>query len=78
MRTVEAHIFDRPEHEALEEFNLYGQHCTVEFVARLRGMLAFSGIDDLITQMDQDVSNARAILTGDAPEIDAPQPRGPQ
>lgn len=76
VRTVEAHIFDRPQDEALEEFNLYGQHCTVEFVARLRGMLAFTGIDDLITQMDDDVADARAILIGEAPEIDAPQPRG--
>lgn len=78
VRTVEAHIFDRPEHEALEEFNLYGQHCTVEFVARLRGMLAFNGIDELIQQMDQDVHDARAILTGEAPELDAPQPRSAQ
>ncbi len=76
VRTVEAHIFDRPQDEVLEDFNLYGQHCTVEFVARLRGMLAFAGIDELIEQMDQDVADARAILTGDAPEIDAPQPRG--
>lgn len=78
VRTVEAHVFDRPEHEALEEFNLYGQHCVVEFVARLRGMLAFTGIDELIAQMDQDVDEARAILSGAAPEIDAPQPRGTQ
>lgn len=76
VRTVEAHIFDRPENEALEEFNLYGQHCTVEFVARLRGMQAFTGIDGLVLQMDADVNAARAILTGQAPEIDAPQPRG--
>jgi len=76
VRTVEAHIFDRPTEESLEEFNLYGQHCKVEFVARLRGMTAFTGIDDLIAQMDQDVSDARAILSGDAPAIDAPQPRG--
>ena len=76
VRTVEAHIFDRPEDEALEEFNLYGQQCTVEFVARLRGMQAFTGIDGLVLQMDADVHAARAILTGQAPEIDAPQPRG--
>lgn len=75
VRTVEAHIFDRPENEALEAFNLYGQHCTVEFVARLRGMHAFRGIESLIEQMDTDVSTARAVLSGQAPEIDAPQPR---
>lgn len=76
LRTVEAHIFDRPEDEALQDFNLYGQHCTVEFVARLRGMLAFDGIDDLITQMQTDVDTSRAILSGNAPEVDAPDPRG--
>lgn len=76
LRTVEAHILDRPEDEALQDFNLYGQHCTVEFVARLRGMLAFHGIDDLIMQMQTDVDTSRAILSGNAPEVDAPDPRG--
>lgn len=76
IRTVEAHIFDRPENEEIQEFNLYGQHCSVEFVARLRGMEAFEGINQLITQMENDVKNSRAILTGQAPEIDAPSPRG--
>lgn len=75
VRTVEAHIFDRPEHEELQDFNLYGQHCTVEFVARLRGMLTFEGIDALIDQMEADVNKSRAILSGNAPEIDAPEPR---
>ena len=75
VRTVEAHIFDRPEHEELRDFNLYGQDCTVEFVARLRGMLAFEGIDALIDQMEADVNKSRAILNGNAPEIDAPEPR---
>lgn len=75
VRTVEAHIFDRPDGETLEDFNLYGQHCAVEFVARIRGMKAFTGIDDLIEQMDNDVRQAGDILSGKAPEIDAPQPR---
>ncbi len=75
VRTVEAHIIDRPDDENLEDFNLYGQHCAVEFVARIRGMQAFTGIEDLIDQMDSDVHRASAILAGDAPEIDAPEPR---
>lgn len=75
IRTVEAHIFDRPDDENLEDFNLYGQHCSVEFVARLRGMQAFTGIDDLVEQMDADVQKAAEILAGNAPEIDAPEPR---
>lgn len=78
VRTVEAHIFDRPADEALQDFNLYGQHCTVEFVARLRGMLAFDGIDALIDQMEVDVNTSRAILNGTAPEIDAPEPQDPR
>src|SRR5699024_7198433 len=70
-----AHIIDRPDEERLEDFNLYGQHCAVEFVARIRGMQAFTGIEDLIDQMDSDVHRASAILAGAAPEIDAPEPR---
>lgn len=78
IRTVEAHIFDRPEGEDLEDFDLYGQHCAVEFVARLRGMQAFTGIEDLVAQMNADVSKTSDILAGTAPAIDAPEPRSEQ
>lgn len=74
-RTVEAHIFNRPDSEELDDFNLYGQHCAVEFVARIRGMQAFTGIDNLIQQMQNDVHSAGEILSGEAPEVDAPEPR---
>ncbi len=35
---------------------------TVEFVERLRGMVAFEGIEKLMTQMAADVAQAAAIL----------------
>lgn len=75
VRTVEAHVFDRPAEEPVDDFDLYGQQCAVEFVARIRGMQAFTGIDALIAQMNTDVAQAAAILSGQAPEIDAPDPQ---
>jgi len=60
-RVVEAHVIDRPE-EAVEDFDLYGQHVEVEFVERLRGMVAYEGVEKLIAQMREDVDRARAIL----------------
>ncbi len=60
-RQVEAYVIDRPE-EPVEAFNLYGQHVVVEFVQRLRGMVAYTGPEALIEQMHLDVDQARAIL----------------
>lgn len=42
--------------------DLYGHRIEVEFVARLRGDRRFSGMDELVRQMDQDVAAARRIL----------------
>ncbi|QCU78519.1 bifunctional riboflavin kinase/FAD synthetase [Citricoccus sp. SGAir0253] len=64
-RVVEAHVIDRPR-EAVEDFDLYGQQVTVEFVERLRGMVAFEGIPKLIDQMTDDVERTRRILTAAA------------
>ncbi|MCG2620371.1 bifunctional riboflavin kinase/FAD synthetase [Arthrobacter sp. I2-34] len=61
-RRVEAHVMDRPA-EAVEDFNLYGQTVVVEFVARLRGMVAYAGLDALTAQMALDVAQARALLS---------------
>ncbi|NKX49525.1 bifunctional riboflavin kinase/FAD synthetase, partial [Arthrobacter deserti] len=63
-RRVEAHVIDRPA-EAVEDFDLYGQTVVVEFVARLRGMVAYEGLDALIAQMALDVAQARALLSTD-------------
>ena len=60
-RQVEAYVINRPE-EPVEAFNLYGQHVTVEFVRRLRGMIAYTGPEALIEQMHHDVDDARIIL----------------
>lgn len=60
-RQVEAYVIDRPE-EPVEAFDLYGQHVVVEFVRRLRGMVAYTGPEALIEQMHQDVVEARTVL----------------
>lgn len=62
VRQVEAHVID---HDGLD---LYGHDVTIEFTQRLRGMVAFDGIDALMTQMSADVDAARAILGPDAVE----------
>lgn len=60
-RQVEAYVLDRPA-EPVEAFDLYGQHVVVEFVQRLRGMVAYTGPEALIEQMHQDVLDSREIL----------------
>jgi riboflavin kinase / FMN adenylyltransferase len=60
-RQVEAHVIDRPE-EAIEDFDLYGQSVVVEFVARLRGMVAYRGPEALVEQMRLDVVQAHGLL----------------
>lgn len=55
-RRVEAYVIDRTDLE------LYGVPVEVSFVARLRGMVAFEGIDALIETMKDDVDRAREIL----------------
>jgi riboflavin kinase / FMN adenylyltransferase len=54
-RTVEAHLIDW-------DGDLYGEHAGVEFVTRLRGMVAFPDVDALVAAMDQDVADTRALL----------------
>lgn len=60
-RQVEAHVIDRPD-EDIEDFNLYGQQVVVDFVERLRGMVAYRGIEALVAQMNDDVKRSREIL----------------
>jgi len=54
-RTLEAHLF---------EFNgdVYGRRCRVVFVERLRGEIAFTGVDALVAQIRRDADAARAVL----------------
>ncbi|MDO5618757.1 bifunctional riboflavin kinase/FAD synthetase [Kocuria sp.] len=60
-RVVEAHVIDRPV-ERVEDFDLYGQEVVVEFVQRLRGMVAYEGVEKLIEQMTKDVEQTRELL----------------
>jgi riboflavin kinase/FMN adenylyltransferase len=55
LRTVEAFLLDA-------SLDLYGHVVVVEFAARLRGMVAFAGIEALIEQMDADVLQVRTVL----------------
>lgn len=54
-RRVEAFVLDRT-------LDLYGHTVVVEFVERIRGMAKFDGVDALISQMDDDVLQTRAVL----------------
>jgi riboflavin kinase / FMN adenylyltransferase len=54
-RTVEAYALDR------DDLDLYGTHAAIDFTARLRGTVKFNSVDDLITQMYEDVAQARRV-----------------
>ncbi|MEV7609304.1 bifunctional riboflavin kinase/FAD synthetase [Microbacterium sp. NPDC089320] len=56
-RQVEAHVIGET------DLDLYGHDVTVEFVERLRGMVAFEGIEKLKSQMTSDVSDAESVLS---------------
>jgi riboflavin kinase / FMN adenylyltransferase len=56
-RTVEAYALDR------DDLDLYGVHVAVDFVARLRGMIKFDSVADLVEQMRGDVDAARSVIT---------------
>ncbi|GAB3617881.1 bifunctional riboflavin kinase/FAD synthetase [Okibacterium endophyticum] len=55
-KQVEAYVLDRT------NLDLYGQVVDVRFVTRIRGMVAFTGIEPLIAQMTDDVERVREIL----------------
>lgn len=55
-RQVEAHVIGET------DLDLYGHDVTVEFVERLRGMVAFEGIEKLKAQMAADVTDAELSL----------------
>jgi riboflavin kinase / FMN adenylyltransferase len=57
-RTVEAYALDR------DDLDLYGTHAAIDFTARLRGTECFDSVEALVTQMRQDVDQARALTTG--------------
>lgn len=55
-RQVEAYVLDE------SALDLYGHDVEVQFVARVRGMVAFSDIDALARQMSDDVARVRQVL----------------
>jgi riboflavin kinase / FMN adenylyltransferase len=57
-RRVEAFVLDF-------DGDLYGAALGIEFVARLRGMERFDGVDALVSQMHVDVAQTRKLLASD-------------
>lgn len=58
VRTVEGHALDVP----FAELDVYGDTMEVSFVERIRGQVAFRGMEPLIAQMHDDVDRVRAVL----------------
>jgi riboflavin kinase/FMN adenylyltransferase len=52
---IEAHFLDF-------DADIYGQELTLDFIARLRNEKRFSGVDELVTQIETDIARARTIL----------------
>jgi len=44
--------------------DIYGERIEIRFAERLRGMVAFAGVDALIERMHEDVRQARELLAG--------------
>ena len=57
--SVEVHILEFDQ-------NIYGQEIAVSFVKRLRDEVKFSGIDQLITQINTDIATAREIFASNS------------
>ena len=55
-RRVESYVLDR------DDLELYGVRVEVSFVSRLRGMVRFDSIEELIETMHDDVARAHAVL----------------
>jgi riboflavin kinase / FMN adenylyltransferase len=56
-RRIEAFVLDR------DDLDLYGMHAGFGFVGRLRDTIRFDSVDALLTQMTDDVKQARALLS---------------
>ena len=54
-RATEVYIFDFDE-------DVYGRHLSVDFLALVRSDMRFSGVQELIEQMNNDVAEARKVL----------------
>ncbi|MEC3977496.1 bifunctional riboflavin kinase/FAD synthetase [Amycolatopsis sp. H20-H5] len=58
-RTVEAFVLDVDE-------DFYGQHVSLDFVAKLRDQVRFSTSEELVKQIDDDVARTRRVLGAEA------------
>ena len=68
-RRVEAYVLDRT------DLDLYDEPVEVSFVARIRGMVRFDGVEALVETMAQDVEHTRGCSAGERATIDsAPEP----
>ncbi len=61
-RSVESFILDRTA-------NLYGRVATVSFVEKIRDMIKFNSVEELLENMARDVARTREVL------VDAPRPQ---
>ncbi|MFF1572061.1 bifunctional riboflavin kinase/FAD synthetase [Leifsonia sp. NPDC058292] len=57
-KQVEAYVLDK-------DLDLYDHHVEIAFVERIRGMVAYSGVEPLIAQIAADVAEARRILAAE-------------
>jgi riboflavin kinase/FMN adenylyltransferase len=57
-RRVESYVLDR------DDLELYGVEVEVSFVARIRGMLRFDSVEELVATMAGDVERTRTVLGG--------------
>lgn len=60
-RRVESYVLDR------DDLELYDVPVNVEFISRIRGQVRFTNVEELITQMHQDVARCRELLDGYEP-----------
>ncbi|MGL5857783.1 MAG: bifunctional riboflavin kinase/FAD synthetase [Angustibacter sp.] len=67
-RRVEAHVLDRI------DLDLYGEFVVVEMVRRLRSMVRFDDVRQLVAQMGRDIEQCRSVLGAVVPRA---QDRGP-
>ncbi|MCK0111238.1 bifunctional riboflavin kinase/FAD synthetase [Ornithinimicrobium sp. F0845] len=58
VRVVEAHVLDRL------DLDLYHEQVGVDFVQHLRGNVRFDSIEEMLTQIGQDVDVSRSLLFG--------------
>lgn len=65
-KQVEAYVLDR-------DLDLYDHTVEVSFVERIRGMVAYTGVEPLIAQIADDVQRARGLLGAAQPD-DAGEP----